>query len=85
MKQAQAVRENVGIIFQQPSLDPQLTVEENIRFHACLYGVYGYHPSFKMMPKAYRERVMELAGMEPENPRRFILCCDPPVLRKEKM
>jgi ABC-2 type transport system ATP-binding protein len=61
MKQAKEVRERVGIIFQQPSLDPQLSAEENIRFHACLYGVYGYRPTFKMMPKAYRERVMELA------------------------
>jgi ABC-2 type transport system ATP-binding protein len=63
MKQAKEVREKVGIIFQQPSLDPQLSAEENIRFHACLYGVYGYRPTFKMMPKAYRERVMELAGI----------------------
>ncbi|MDR1157205.1 MAG: ATP-binding cassette domain-containing protein [Oscillospiraceae bacterium] len=60
-KQAKEVRENVGIIFQQPSLDPQLSAEENIRFHACLYGVYGYRPTFKLMPKAYREHVMELA------------------------
>ncbi len=34
-KQAKHVREKVGIIFQQPSLDPNLTAEENIRFHAC--------------------------------------------------
>jgi ABC-2 type transport system ATP-binding protein len=61
MKQSKEVRDEVGIIFQQPSLDPQLTAEENIRFHACLYGVYGYRPMFKMMPKAYRDRVMELA------------------------
>jgi ABC-2 type transport system ATP-binding protein len=60
-KQARQVREKVGIIFQQPSLDPQLSAEENVRFHACLYGVYGYRPTFRMMPKAYRERVMELA------------------------
>lgn len=59
--QAKHVRENVGIIFQQPSLDPQLTAEENIRFHACLYGMYSYRPSFKMMPAEYRKRVMDLA------------------------
>jgi ABC-2 type transport system ATP-binding protein len=51
----------VGIIFQQPSLDPQLTAEENIRFHACLYGMCGYRPTFKMMPQAYRKRVCDLA------------------------
>ena len=60
-KDAQHVRDKVGIIFQQPSLDPQLSAEENIRFHACLYGMYGYRPTFKMMPAEYRNRVMELA------------------------
>ncbi|MDR0381284.1 MAG: ATP-binding cassette domain-containing protein [Oscillospiraceae bacterium] len=59
--QAKEVRKKVGIIFQQPSLDPQLSAEENVRFHACLYGVFGYRPTFKLMPKAYRARVMDLA------------------------
>ncbi|MCL2773012.1 MAG: ABC transporter ATP-binding protein [Oscillospiraceae bacterium] len=60
-KEAQHVRDEVGIIFQQPSLDPNLSAEENIRFHVCLYGMVGYRPSFKMMPAAYRNRVIELA------------------------
>ncbi len=60
-KEARKVREKIGIIFQHPSLDPQLTAEQNIRFHACLYGMCGYRPSFKLMPSAYRKRVMELA------------------------
>jgi ABC-2 type transport system ATP-binding protein len=59
--QAQDVRRNVGIIFQKPSIDLQLTAEENIRFHACLYGVYPYRPTFKLMPSAYKKRVLELA------------------------
>jgi len=37
---ASAVRRKVGIIFQRPSLDQNLTAEENVRFHAVLYGVY---------------------------------------------
>jgi ABC-2 type transport system ATP-binding protein len=60
-KEAKRVREKVGIIFQQPSLDQQLSAEENIRFHACLYGMYGYRPSFRMMPSSYKTRVTELA------------------------
>jgi ABC-2 type transport system ATP-binding protein len=60
-KEARQVRENVGIIFQQPSLDENLTAEENIRFHACLYGMCGYRPSFRFMPKFYRDKIMELA------------------------
>jgi ABC-2 type transport system ATP-binding protein len=60
-KQAKEVREKVGIIFQQPSLDTTLSAEENIRFHACLYGMYAYRPSFKLMPAAYKNRIMKLA------------------------
>ena len=60
-RQARDVRERIGIIFQKPSLDKQLTAEENIRFHAALYGVCGYRPAFKLMPAAYREKVLELA------------------------
>ena len=32
-KEARQVREQIGIIFQQPSLDPNLSAEENIRVH----------------------------------------------------
>jgi ABC-2 type transport system ATP-binding protein len=60
-KETSQVREKIGIIFQNPSLDPYLSAEENIRFHACLYGMCGYRPSFRLMPTAYRTRVMELA------------------------
>ncbi len=62
-KEAGLVREKIGIIFQQPSLDPNLSAEENIRFHACLYGLYGYRPLFRMMPAAYKDRVVELAEL----------------------
>ncbi|MCL2460652.1 MAG: ATP-binding cassette domain-containing protein [Euryarchaeota archaeon] len=62
-KEARQVREKIGIIFQNPSLDPQLSAEENIRFHACLYGMCSYRPAFKLMHPAYRRRVMELAGI----------------------
>ncbi|OQD58393.1 ABC-type transporter, ATPase component [Methanobrevibacter arboriphilus JCM 13429 = DSM 1125] len=55
------IRKKIGIIFQKPSLDKQLTAEENIRFHACLYGMFTYRPTFKLMPKTYRDKVMELA------------------------
>src|SRR6266702_8923174 len=60
-KQAKAVRETVGIIFQKPSLDLNLSAEENIRFHATLYGLYPFRPSYRLMPRAYREQVAQLA------------------------
>lgn len=62
-KQSSQVRRNVGIIFQNPSLDLNLTAEENIRFHAILYGIYPFMPTFSLMPQAYRKRVMELANV----------------------
>ena len=60
---ASAVRQNVGIIFQKPSLDLNLTAEENVRFHAVLYGLYPFRPTFSSMPRAYRQQVDELANV----------------------
>src|SRR5438067_9650767 len=34
-----AVRREIGLVFQERTLDDQLTAEENLRFHAVLYGV----------------------------------------------
>lgn len=60
-KQSSLVRRNIGIIFQNPSLDLNLTAEENIRFHALLYGLYPFRPSFSLMPESYKEQVFGLA------------------------
>lgn len=61
MRDANRVRSNVGIIFQHPSLDQNLTAEENVRLHANMYGLYPFRPLFWMMPRAYKLQVMELA------------------------
>lgn len=58
-----AVRAELGIVFQQQSLDLNLTAEENIRLHAVLYGLHPWRPSYRLMPKAYREHVRELADV----------------------
>ena len=34
-----AVRRTIGVVFQQPALDKQLTVQENLQYHAKLYGL----------------------------------------------
>ncbi len=62
-REAARVRQSIGIIFQQPSLDFNLTAEENIRFHAVLYGLYPFRPTFGSMPRAYRQQVAELAAL----------------------
>lgn len=60
-KQSSLVRQNVGIIFQNPSLDQNLTAEENLRLHVLLYGLYQFRPAFSLMPTEYKDRVMKLA------------------------
>lgn len=39
--QRDAVRQSIGLVFQDPSLDDQLTARENLWFHAYLYNVTG--------------------------------------------
>ncbi|MBR9679485.1 MAG: ABC transporter ATP-binding protein [Candidatus Altiarchaeota archaeon] len=56
-KNSNKVRENIGIVFQEPALDDRLTGKENLDFHARLYG----------MNKAERKQriseVLELVGL----------------------
>jgi ABC-type oligopeptide transport system ATPase subunit len=59
---AAAVRQRVGIIFQRPSLDKNLTGEENVRFHAILYDLYPYAPAYRLMAAGYRRQVEEWSG-----------------------
>jgi ABC-2 type transport system ATP-binding protein len=49
--QANEVRRQIGIVFQNPSLDKKLTVLENLRYHGQLYGLRG---------KALTDRVDEM-------------------------
>jgi ABC-2 type transport system ATP-binding protein len=39
--QRNAVRQSIGLVFQDPSLDDQLTAYENLQFHAHVYDVPG--------------------------------------------
>ncbi|MGH2445415.1 MAG: ATP-binding cassette domain-containing protein [Candidatus Limnocylindria bacterium] len=39
--QPDEVRASIGLVFQDPSLDGQLTARENLEFHAFIYGVPG--------------------------------------------
>ncbi len=57
------VRGEIGVVFQQPSLDLNLTAEENIRLHAVLYGLYPWRPCYRLMPAGYRSQLQELAGV----------------------
>jgi ABC-2 type transport system ATP-binding protein len=60
-RDATGVRANIGIIFQNQSLDQHLSGEENIRLHVALYGLFGYRPFYRLMPADYRELVEYLS------------------------
>jgi ABC-2 type transport system ATP-binding protein len=61
--QRAAVRRELGIVFQQPSLDLNLTAEENVRLHAVLYGLYPWRPAYRLMPAGYRSQVQQAADV----------------------
>ncbi len=68
--EAAAVRACLGVVFQSPSLDPQLTVEENLRYGGNLYGLSGaaLEARLREMAEALRvedrlsDRVKTLSG-----------------------
>jgi ABC-2 type transport system ATP-binding protein len=51
------VRRHIGLVFQETTLDDYLTAEQNLRFHAELYGI----PS-ATVPKRLQQ-VMEMVGL----------------------
>jgi ABC-2 type transport system ATP-binding protein len=54
MKDPLGARRSLGVVFQEPSLDDRLTVEENLEFHGLVYGV----------PKALRRaRIAEMLAL----------------------
>jgi ABC-2 type transport system ATP-binding protein len=40
-RESHAIRMGLGVVFQRASLDPKLTVAENLRHHGHLYGLRG--------------------------------------------
>jgi ABC-2 type transport system ATP-binding protein len=51
------VRRNIGLVFQDPTLDAYLTAEQNLKFHADLYGMPR-----SWVPERMRE-VLEMVGL----------------------
>ena len=48
------VKRNLGVVFQSSVLDKDLSVQDNLRSRAALYGIRG---------RAFQERLLELAGL----------------------
>ena len=56
-RERDAVRRNIGLVFQDTTLDNYLTGAQNLRFHADLYGV----PAAAVAPRM--RQVMEMVGL----------------------
>ncbi len=57
VKDRTEVRRRIGLVFQDTTLDDYLTAEENLRFHADLYGVP------RQQVRSRLEQVMEMVGL----------------------
>jgi ABC-2 type transport system ATP-binding protein len=57
VRERDAVRRNIGLVFQDTTLDGYLTAEQNLRLHAELYGV----PRESVAPRM--QQVMEMVGL----------------------
>jgi ABC-2 type transport system ATP-binding protein len=62
VRQQSVVRRMIGVVFQSPSLDKKLTVAENIRFQAILYGLSGNELSGRLNDMMVRLGVMDRAN-----------------------
>ena len=64
------VRSQIGVTFQSPSVDGKLTVQENLRHQAHLYGLWGAAATLRIselldqlgLAERARQRVDELSG-----------------------
>jgi ABC-2 type transport system ATP-binding protein len=57
VKERDDVRRNIGLVFQDPTLDGYLTAAQNLQLHAELYGV----PSELVAPRM--EQVLKMVGL----------------------
>ncbi|RIK09113.1 MAG: ABC transporter ATP-binding protein [Acidobacteria bacterium] len=48
VSERERVRKNIGLVFQDPTLDELLTAEQNLRFHGVLYGLGRAHLKDRM-------------------------------------
>lgn len=57
VRERDSVRRNIGLVFQDPTLDGYLTATQNLRLHAELYGV----PSSLVRPRI--EQLLKMVGL----------------------
>jgi ABC-2 type transport system ATP-binding protein len=57
VKERDDVRRNIGLVFQDPTLDAYLTAEQNLKLHAELYGLQ------RDLVKPRMRQVLEMVGL----------------------
>ncbi|HET9126114.1 MAG TPA: ATP-binding cassette domain-containing protein, partial [Solirubrobacteraceae bacterium] len=57
VRERDAVRRNIGLVFQDPTLDGYLTAAQNLKLHAELYGVQS------KLVRPRMQQVMEMVGL----------------------
>jgi ABC-2 type transport system ATP-binding protein len=57
VSQRNDVRRRIGLVFQEPTLDNHITAEQNLRFHADIYGM----PRAEIAPRI--DTVLQLVGL----------------------
>lgn len=62
VRQPDAVRRCLGVLFQSPSLDVQLSVQENLRYHGYLFGLRGAELRQRIDASLARVRLQDRAG-----------------------
>lgn len=62
VKEPDAVRRCLGVLFQSPSLDAQLTVQENLRYHGYLFGLRGAALRERIDASLARVRLQDRTG-----------------------
>lgn len=60
-----SIRRRIGVVFQSPSLDKQLTAEENLRHHGHLYGLRGKELENRI------DQMLKRVGLE-NRPREYV-------------
>ena len=53
---------NLGVVFQQPTLDLDLSVLQNLRYHASLHGMSRKHATVRIEEELQRQGMLERAG-----------------------
>ena len=57
VREREQVRASIGLVFQEITLDDYLSAEENLRFHAVMYGVPRSEVAARMAP------LLEMVGL----------------------